>query len=78
MGNKYRLLGYIMAANFEVIGVLLLSWWLGSWLNEKYSSTINWLSVTYFCGLVIIVISWVRIFYNFYKDYKKNNSTEDE
>lgn len=64
MANKYQALGYIMAANAEALGYFFAAWWGGGWLNDHMDAVDNWYPITFTCALILISISWYRMFRN--------------
>ena len=54
--------GYLLAANFEAVAVLLAAWFGGSYLNESMPQNFSWLPVTFAMAGIVIVHSWYVIF----------------
>lgn len=64
MANKYQALAYIMAANAEALAYFFLAWWGGGWLNDNVHLLDNWYPLSFMCALILISISWYRMFRN--------------
>ncbi len=64
MANKYRAMGYIMAANAEALAYFFLAWFGGGWLNDHVHAIENWYPLTFTSALIMISISWYRMFRN--------------
>ena len=62
----------LLAYNFEVITLLLLSFWSGDWLNERYKMEFDWKLVTFTFGLLVIGHSG----FVFYKILRKKMAEE--
>jgi len=62
LSKIYRPFGFVMAANIEAIVVFLGAWKIGEWLNSSYPKSFNWLLITFLLGVVIVIISWARLF----------------
>lgn len=74
MANNYRSLATLLAANFEALGMLLMAWWGGGWLEEHYPIFMNWYAITFLAALSMIVISWFRMF----RDLTRKKDGESE
>ena len=47
MASLSRALSYLIAAQFQAIGLILAAWWLGEWLNDHHPVSFNWYAVTF-------------------------------
>lgn len=73
--NKYtRMLGMILALNFETLAIFMGCWYLGQWLDENYPVSFKWQFAMFFVSLAAIVFSWV----NFVRVIKRMNKDNEE
>ena len=54
--------GYIIAANFEAVALLVGAWLVGDWLNENVAQNFSWMPITFGAAIVVLVHSWYVIF----------------
>jgi hypothetical protein len=47
MASLSRALSYVIAAQFQAVGLILVAWWGGNWLNEQHPLSFNWYAVTF-------------------------------
>lgn len=60
-GKYAKMMGMILALNFESLAIFMGCWYLGGWLNEKYPNpSFNWEHVTIVVGILGIIWSWTR------------------
>lgn len=79
MNNLSKGISYLIAAQFQAIGLLLISWWAGEWLNEKYPKDFSWYVVTIPIGVVGMLHSfYVVIRYTMMMDKKNSKKSEEE
>jgi len=69
-----KVLGYLLAANFETVAIFLLSWKIGQYLNTHFPQNFNWQVVCIILGLAVIIHSWVVLFRSLMRDQGKKKS----
>jgi tellurite resistance protein TehA-like permease len=47
MASLSRALSYLIAAQFQAVGLILVAWWGGNWLNEQHPLSFNWYAITF-------------------------------
>ena len=78
MQSKYRLLGYVMAANFEAIGLFVGAGLIAEWLDKEYPREWPWSQVTILVAIVLLVISWSKMMMILMKRNREANQFESE
>ena len=58
MGKAFA---YLIAAHVQVIGIVFMAWWLGTWLNVNHPIGFNWLYITIPFGILAMVHSFYLI-----------------
>lgn len=76
MNNKYRLLGYVMAANFEAIGLFVGASLIADWLDKEYPRQWPWSQVTILVAIVLLVISWSKMMMLLMKRSRETSHSE--
>jgi hypothetical protein len=47
MASLTRAFSYLIAAQFQALGLFFVAWWGGNWLNEHHPISVNWYAVTF-------------------------------
>ena len=71
MGNITKAFTYVLAAQFQAVGIILAAWWIGDWLDHNMAQSFPWLAVTLPVGLLVIAQTFyvmVRRAYQLTKD----------
>ena len=72
MNKDLRAASYLIAANFEVIVLIIGAWEIAKWANEKYPISFSWLMVTMPIAVIIIIKSWYVFFNEILKKDKED------
>lgn len=60
-GKYAKMMGMILALNFESLAIFMGCWYAGGWLNEKYpNESVDWQNVLIIVGILGIIWVWVR------------------
>jgi len=51
MGRAFT---YLMALQVQAIGLILLAWWGGDWLNKNHPISFNWYILTFTFGIIAV------------------------
>lgn len=73
LDSKFKTYGIVMGANVEALLMLFIAHKGGSWLNEQYPIEGSWLNYTYVAAIVMIGVSWVRMFRSLAKGLKSQD-----
>lgn len=76
MNKNYKILGLVMGANFEAIAVLMGVRYLSQWLNESYPQDFVWEKPLYGLAVVVIAVSWFRLFKLLVKSSQAGDQTD--
>ena len=79
MNNNFKALGLVMGANVEALILLFAGHKVGLWLNSEYPRDGGWLKFTYLGAILMIGISWIKMFRLLVrKDSGDNSSTNED
>lgn len=60
-GKYAKMMGMILALNFESLAIFMGCWYVGGWLNEKYPKEgFDWQNILIIVGILGIIWSWTR------------------
>lgn len=59
MASLTKAFTYVLAAQFQAIGLLLAAWWIGEWLDQNRPLSFSWLAIT----LPVSVLVMAHTFY---------------
>lgn len=59
MASLAKAFSLLIAAHVQAIGLVMLAWWAGSWLNENHPTGWNWYAITF----PVAVIAVIQTFY---------------
>jgi len=59
MAGGGRAFSYLISAQVQAVTLILMAFWVGDWLNERYPKDFNWYLVTF----AVAVISIFQTFY---------------
>ena len=62
INKDLKIASYLLAANFEVVVLILGACEIAKWLNDHYPKGFDWLMVTMVIALIIIIKSWYVLF----------------
>jgi hypothetical protein len=51
-GKNFRLFSYLIAFQVESVGLILVAWILGGWLESKYPMRVPWVVITFVCAFL--------------------------
>lgn len=72
MNKNYKAFGLVMAANVEAIVLFIVAQWVGTWLNQNYPRDSDWHQISYLMAVLILGVSWYRMFRFLALQYKKD------
>ena len=59
MASLTRAFSYLIAAQFQALGLIFVAWWGGNWLNEHHPLSFTWYAITF----PIVTIAVAQTFY---------------
>jgi len=59
MNPMTRAFSYLIAAQFQAVGLIILAWWGGQYLNEHHPLSFSWYAITF----PVAVLGTVHTFY---------------
>jgi tellurite resistance protein TehA-like permease len=75
MNSLTKAFSYLIAAQFQAIGLIFAAWWIGDWLNLHHPMQVSWYAVTFPIG----VIGVAQTFYTIIRHvFKKNDQQKTE
>jgi hypothetical protein len=60
-GKNFRLFSYLIAFQVESVGLILVAWILGGWLEKRYPIGVPWIAVTFVCAFLGIAKSLYKL-----------------
>ena len=54
MGSLGKAFTYVIAAQFQAIGLLMTAWWVGDWLDRAHRASFSWQLVTLPVGVLVV------------------------
>ena len=54
MASLTKAFTYVLAAQFQAIGLIFTAWWIGDWLDKNHATSFSWLIVTLPVGIVVM------------------------
>lgn len=76
MNNLTKAFSYLIAAQFQAIGLIFAAWWIGDWLNEHHPMQISWYAVTFPIGVLGVAQTFYTIVRHvFRKDQQKTEES---
>jgi hypothetical protein len=54
MASLGKAFTYVIAAQFQAIGLLLTAWWIGAWLDREHATSFSWMIVTMPVGILVM------------------------
>lgn len=54
MASLTKAFTYVIAAQFQAIGVLMTAWWVGDWLDRNRAASFSWMAITIPVGVVVM------------------------
>lgn len=77
-GKYAKMMGMILALNFESLAIFMGCWYLGGWLNENHpTESFDWQNVLIVVGILGIIWSWTR-FVGILRAQMKKMSEKDD
>ena len=73
MNSNLKTFGLVMGANVEALLFLFAAHHLGSWLNVEYPIDNGWLKFTYLAAIIMIGLSWFRMFKSLIKSSQRSD-----
>lgn len=65
---------YVLAAQFQAIGVILAAWWFGEWLDKNHPLSFSWLAIT----LPVAILVIAQTFYVVVRRAYELSKTDDQ
>ncbi len=62
MNKDMRIASYLIAANFEVVVLIIGAWEIAIWLDNNYPVSFDWKLLTMPLAVIIIIKSWYVLF----------------
>jgi hypothetical protein len=72
MNSLTKAFSYLIAAQFQAIGLIFAAWWIGDWLNKHHPMQLSWYAVTFSVG----VLGVVQTFYVIMRQIFKKNEDQ--
>jgi len=61
--ENYRGLAYLLAANFQALGLILGGWGVGSLLDKRFPvEGLSWITVSILIAVVVVIYTWYVMF----------------
>jgi len=61
MNSLTRAFSYLIAAQFQAVGLIFAAWWVGDWLNLNHPIQISWYAVTFPIGVLGVAQTFYTI-----------------
>ncbi len=73
MNSLTKAFSYLIAAQFQAIGLIFAAWWIGDWLNLHHPMQVSWYAVTFPIGVIGVAQTFYTIIRHVFKkdDQKK-------
>lgn len=71
MANLARGLSYLIAAQFQSLGLLGAAWWIGDWLNHNHPARISWFALTFPVGVLAVAHTFYMVVRHAFAEAKR-------
>jgi hypothetical protein len=78
VANIGKALSYLIAAHIQSVGLVLLAWWVGEWLNDHHNVGFNWYVVTFTVALLGIIQTFYVIVRAAWREDKRGERREQK